>query len=218
VKRVVTPAQAVAVIGDGASVMVAGFMCCGNAFGLVDALLEHGASELTLISNDGGFPERGVGKLIVAGRVRRLVASHIGTNPVAGARMHDGSMTVELVPQGSLAERIRCAGAGLGGVLTPTGVGTACERGKRKVRLDGRTYLLETPLAADFALVRAAVCDRLGNAHVAKAGKNFSVVMAMAARHTIVEAEEVVEPGQLDPELVTIPGVFVRTIAWAGAT
>jgi acetate CoA/acetoacetate CoA-transferase alpha subunit len=212
-KEVLSFSEAVAHIHDGASLMVGGFMCCGNAYGLIDALLQRGVGELTLITNDGGFPERGVGKLIVASRVAHLIASHIGTNPVAGQKMNDGSMKVELVPQGTLAERIRCAGAGLGGVLTPTGLGTAVEKGKRKVRLDGRVFLLDTPVTADFAFVKAAVCDRLGNAFVEKACKNFSVVMAMAAKHCIVEADEVVEVGELDPEKVHIPAVFVDAIA-----
>jgi len=215
-KPLQTFAEAVRPIGDGASLMVGGFMCCGNAYGLIDALLDQGTKDLTLISNDGGFPERGVGKLIVAGRVARLVASHIGTNPVAGARMGDGSMAVELVPQGTLAERIRCAGAGLGGVLTPTGLGTAVENGKRKVRVNGKTFLLETPLAADFAFVKVARCDRLGNAFISKASKNFGIIMAMAARHCVVEADEVVEVGGLDPEKVHLPGVFVDAITYGG--
>ncbi len=212
-KKVLSCAEAVAHIHDGASLMVAGFMCCGNAYGLIDALLDKGSENLTLITNDGGFPERGVGKLIVANRVAHLIASHIGTNPVAGQKMNDGSMVVELVPQGTLAERIRAAGAGLGGVLTPTGLGTAVEKGKRKVRVDGKVYLLDTPITADFAFVHAAVCDRLGNAYIARAGKNFSIVMAMAAQHCIVEADEVVEVGELDPERVHVPAVFVDAIA-----
>ncbi len=215
-KRVLEPAEAARHIPDGASLMVSGFMCCGNALRLIDALLEQGTTGLTLITNDGGFPERGVGKLIVAGRVARLIASHIGTNPAAGTMMNEGSMAVELVPQGTLAERIRAAGAGLGGVLTPTGLGTAVERGKRKVRVGGRVFLLEPPLAADFAFVKATSADRYGNAVVAKSAKNFAVVMAMASQHCIVETDELVEPGELDPERVHIPGVFVDEIAWAG--
>jgi acetate CoA/acetoacetate CoA-transferase alpha subunit len=216
-KPVLSFAQAVEHIHDGATLMVSGFMCCGNAYGLIDALLERGTRELTLITNDGGFPERGVGKLIVAGRVARLIASHIGTNPVSGQKMNDGSMVVELVPQGTLAERIRCAGAGLGGVLTPTGLGTAVEKGKRKVRIDGKQYLLDTPISADFAFIKAATCDRLGNSFVAKACKNFGIVMAMAAQHTVIECDELVEVGGLDPEMVHIPGVFVDAIAHGGA-
>jgi acetate CoA/acetoacetate CoA-transferase alpha subunit len=212
-KRAQSFAQAVGPIGDGASVMVAGFMCCGNACGLIDAIIAKGVRGLTLITNDCGFPERGVGKLIVGGQVSHLITSHMGTNPVAGQKMNDGSMKVDLVPQGSLAEKIRCGGAGLGGVLTPTGLGTDYEQGKREIEVDGKSYILEAPLTADFALVNAAICDESGNAFVAKSAKNFSVVMAMAAEHTIVEADRVVTVGALDPELVHIPAVFVKTIA-----
>lgn len=193
--------------------MVGGFMCCGQSLRLTDALLSHGAKSLTLITNDAGFPDRGLGKLIVAGRVSRLIASHIGLNPAAGQKMNAGDMAVELVPQGTLAERIRCGGAGLGGVLTPTGLGTAVEEGKRKVDIDGHKYLLETPLKADFAFVKAERCDRLGNGVIPKSCKNFNLVMAMAAQHTVLETDELVEPGAIDPDLVDLPGIFVDAIA-----
>ncbi|MDD5627649.1 MAG: CoA transferase subunit A [Elusimicrobia bacterium] len=212
-KKIETPAQAVSHIHDGAVIMVGGFMCCGQPIRLTEALLAQGTKDLTVITNDAGFPNRGLGKLVVAGRVKRLIASHIGLNPAAGQKMNSGEMAVELVPQGTLAERIRCAGAGLGGVLTPTGLGTEAETGKRKLEVDGHKYLLETPLKADFALVKASVCDRCGNAFVAKAGKNFNPVMAMAAQHTIAEADRLVLRGELDPERVTIPGVFINTVA-----
>jgi acetate CoA/acetoacetate CoA-transferase alpha subunit len=215
-KKIQTPEEAVAHIHDHASIMVGGFMCCGQACRLIDALLEKGSKDLTLITNDGGFPDRGIGKLIVAGRVNRLIASHIGTNPVAGQRMNSGEMLVDLVPQGTLAERIRCDGAGLGGILTPTGIGTAVEEGKRKIEVEGKEYLLETPLHADFAFVKATVCDRFGNAFVEKAGKNFNIVMAMAVQHCIVETDELLETEALDPERIHIPSVFVDAIAYAG--
>lgn len=212
-KKIQTPREAVAHIHDGAVLMVGGFMCCGQPLRLTEALLAQGTKNLTVITNDAGFPDRGLGKLVVAGRIKRLVASHIGLNPAAGQKMHSGEMEVELVPQGTLAERIRCAGAGLGGVLTPTGLGTEAEAGKRKVEIDGHKYLLETPLKADFALVKATLCDRCGNAFTAKAGKNFNLVMAMAAQHTIAETERLVPAGGIDPEQVTIPGVFINTVA-----
>jgi acetate CoA/acetoacetate CoA-transferase alpha subunit len=212
-KHIQTPRQAVACIPDGATIMVGGFMCCGQPLHLVEELLKQGAKDLTLITNDAGFPDRGVGKLIVAGRVKHLIASHIGLNPIAGKKMNTGEMRVQLVPQGTLAERIRCAGAGLGGVLTPTGLGTEVEHGKHKIEVDGRKYLLETPLRADYALVKVSICDRCGNAFVAKAGKNFNLVMAMAAQHTIAEADSLVARGALDPERVSIPGVFINTVA-----
>jgi acetate CoA/acetoacetate CoA-transferase alpha subunit len=212
-KKVQTPEEAVANVHDGASIMIGGFMCCGQALRLIDALLAKGSKNLTVVCNDAGFPDKGVGRLICAGRVRRFIASHMGTNPEAGRRLHDGEMEVELVPQGTLAERIRCGGAGLGGVLTPVGIGTAAEKGKRKISVSGRDYLLETPLHADFAFIKASACDRLGNAFIAKSGKNFNVVMAMAAQHCIVEADRLVGPGDIDPESVTIPGVFTDAVA-----
>lgn len=213
-KKILSPKDAVKVIHDKASIMVSGFMCCGQSLRLIDALLEKGSKDLTVITNDSGFPDRGVGKLIVAGRVKRLIVSHIGLNPEAGRKMNAGEMEVELVPQGTLAERIRCSGAGLGGVLTPTGLGTEVEKGKQKMVVDGQEYLLEKQIHADFAFLKADTCDRYGNAFVAKSGKNFNLVMAMAAQHAIVETDELVEAGGLDPEKVTIPGVFVNSIAW----
>ena len=215
-KKILTPEETVKIIHDHASIMIGGFMCCGQALRLMDALLERNIKNLTVITNDSGFPERGVGKLIVAGRVKKLIVSHIGLNPEAGRKMNSGEMEVELVPQGTLAERIRCSGAGLGGVLTPTGIGTEVEKGKQKLSLEDGEYLLETPLHADFAFIKTDVCDRYGNAFVAMSGKNFNPLMAMAAQHTIVETDKLVEPGEIDPEKVTIPGVFVNTIAWEG--
>ncbi|NLO90782.1 MAG: 3-oxoacid CoA-transferase subunit A [Elusimicrobia bacterium] len=214
-KPVITTQEAAKKIKDGASIMVGGFMCCGQPLSLLDAILEACTKNLTVITNDAGFPDKGIGKLIVAGRVSKLIASHIGLNPVAGQKMNSGEMKVELVPQGTLAERIRSAGAGLGGVLTPTGIGTKVEECKQKVMIDDQEFLLELPLKADFALLKATTCDRQGNCFLAKSEKNFNTVMAMAADEVIAEAENVVEIGQLDQDRVTIPGVFVQTIAEA---
>ncbi|MFA6003939.1 MAG: CoA transferase subunit A [Elusimicrobiota bacterium] len=215
-KRICSAEEAVRNIHDGASIMVGGFMCCGQPLRVVDALLAKGSKGLTLICNDAGFPDRGVGKLIVAGRVKHLIASHIGLNPVAGDKMRSGEMVVELVPQGTLAERIRCGGSGLGGVLTPTGLGTEVEKNKRKVEVDGKSYLLETALRADFALVKAHTADNYGNAFVAKSAKNFNTVMAISARHVVLETDALVAVGKVDPELVGIPGVFVNDIVDGG--
>ncbi len=211
-KPVVTPKAAVAAIPDGATIMLGGFMCCGQPLALVDALLEQGAKNLTVVCNDAGVPGMGIAKLISAGRVRRLITSHIGLNPEAGEKMNKGEMIVDLVPQGTLAERIRCAGAGLGGVLTPTGCGTNVEQGKQKIILNGREFLLEEPLAADYALVVADICDAVGNAHVGKSRKNFNLVMSMAAKCTVCESRSVVGMGDLCPDRVNIPGVFVHSI------
>ncbi len=214
-KQIKTAQEAIAAIKDGDSIMAGGFMCCGQAYTLVDAILEKGLKNLTLITNDAGLPGKGAAKLIEQKRVGKLIASHIGLNPEAGKQMNSGEMKVELVPQGTLAERIRAAGAGLGGVLTPTGLGTAVEEGKQKVTVDGREFLLEKPLAADYALIKAHTADKYGNAFIAKAEKNFNIVMALAARTVIVEAEHIVEPGQLDPDRVTVPGALVHVIVEA---
>lgn len=214
-KPVLTPEQAVAPIKDGSSVMASGFMGCGNAFTLIDALINKGSTELTLITSDTAFPDVGVGRLVCLGRVKNLFATHIGTNPVSGRKMNSGEMNVTLVPQGTFSERIRARGAGLGGVLTPAGIGTDIEKGRRKLTIEGKEYLLELPLGAEFALIKAEVCDKFGNCFLPMATKNTAVVMAMAADHVIVEAEKIVEAGGLDPDKVTIPGVFISAIVKA---
>ena len=211
-KPVLTAEKAVENINDGASLMVAGFMGCGNAFTLVDALIKKGTKNLDLITSDTAYPDVGVGRLICQDRAATLTASHIGTNPVSGKKMNSGELKVTLVPQGTLAERIRARGAGLGGILTPTGIGTAVEEGKQKLNLGGKDYLLELPLGAEFAFIKAEVCDRNGNCFLPLSTKNFALVMAMSADHVIVEADKIVEPGGLDPERVTIPGVFISAI------
>jgi acetate CoA/acetoacetate CoA-transferase alpha subunit len=215
VKQVLTAENAVAVIQDGSSVMVSGFLGCGSAFTLIDALVQKGSKNLTLIANDTCFPDVGVGRLICQGRVTRLRTTHIGTNPICGQKMNCGEIEVTLIPQGTFNERIRAKGAGLGGVLTPTGVGTAVEEGKQKLLIDGKEYLLELPLGAQFALIKAEVCDTYGNCFLPMSTKNCAVSMAMAADHVIVEAERIVAPGGLDPEKVTIPGVFISAIVQA---
>jgi acetate CoA/acetoacetate CoA-transferase alpha subunit len=211
-KPILTAEKAVENIGDGATLMVAGFMGCGNAFTLIDALINKGSKSLNLITSDTAYPDVGVGRIVCQNRAATLTASHIGTNPVSGQKMNSGEMKVTLVPQGTFAERIRAKGAGLGGVLTPTGIGTAVEEGKQKLNLGGKDYLLELPLGADFAFIKAEVADKYGNAFLPGATKNMAVVMAMAADHVILEAEKIVEPGELDPDKVTIPGIFVSAI------
>lgn len=214
-KPILTPDKAVENITDGSTLMVAGFMGCGNAFTLVDALVKKGSKDLTLITSDTSFPDVGVGRLICQSRVKKLYATHIGTNPVSGQKMNSGEMQVTLVPQGTFNERIRAKGAGLGGVLTPTGIGTAVEEGKQKLSIEGKEYLLELPLGAQFAFIKAETCDKYGNCFLPMATKNAAVSMAMAADYVIVEAENIVEPGAMDPEKVTIPGVFISAIVKA---
>ena len=203
-------------VPPGATVMINGFMAVKSPETLIDGLVANGTGQLTIISNDASVPGQGVGKLLTAGLIKKLVASHIGLNPEAATRMHAGSLEVELIPQGTLAERIRCGGAGLGGVLTPTGIGTSVEEGKQKLTVNGQDYLLETPLRADVALIRGSIVDTKGNVYYRGTTKNFSPVMAMAADLVIVEAEQLVEPGDLDPELVMTPCLFVDYIVVAG--
>lgn len=197
---------------DGISVMFGGFIGVGTPDGLVALLLEQGTKDLTLIGNDTAMPETGIGPLIASGRVRRAVVSHIGTNPVAGRRMIAGELDVELVPQGTLAERIRCGGAGLGGVLTPTGVGTVVEEGKTKMVVDGRAYLVELPLRADVAILKAKRADRAGNLVYERAARNFNPLMALAADRVIAEVDEIVDIGEIDPDHVMTPAALVDHI------
>ena len=201
--------DAVGHIPNGASLMIGGFMGVGTPEGLVDELLRQGERELTVIANDTAVPGVGIGKLVSAGAVRKVIASHIGLNPETQQKMLAGTMEVELVPQGTLVERIRAAGFGLGGVLTPTGVGTVVEEGKRKLQVDGREYLLETALRADFALVQAFVADYLGNLTYALTARNFNPVIAMPGDTVIVEAEQIVPVGMIPPDHVMTPAPIV---------
>jgi len=201
--------EAVAKIPNGASLMIGGFMGVGTPERIVDELLRQGKRELTVIANDTALPGVGIEKLVSAGAARKAIASHIGLNPETQKKMLAGEMEVELVPQGTLIERIRAAGCGLGGVLTQTGVGTVVEEGKRKLEVDGREYLLELPLSADFALVQAFLCDYLGNLTYALTARNFNPVIAMAATTVIVDAEHVVPIGMISPDHVMTPAPLV---------
>ncbi len=201
--------QAVAMIPDGASVMVGGFMGVGTPERVIDEMVRQGKKDLTLIANDNGFPTVGVGKLVVAGLIRKTISSHIGLNPESQKKMIAGTMEVELVPQGTLVERIRAGGFGLGGILTPTGVGTTVEEGKRKIEVDGKPFLLETGLRADFALIHGFLCDYSGNLTYALTARNFNPVMAMAADTVIVDAEHIVPVGLIPPDNVVTPAAIV---------
>ncbi|MFS9433154.1 acetate CoA-transferase subunit alpha [Citrobacter sp. C348] len=197
---------------DGMTIMVGGFMGVGTPPRLVEALLESGVRDLTLIANDTAFVDTGIGPLIVNGRVSKVIASHIGTNPETGRRMIAGEMEVQLVPQGTLIEQIRCGGAGLGGFLTPTGVGTIVEDGKQTLTLDGKTWLLERPLRADLALIRAHRADMLGNLTYQLSARNFNPLIALAADLTLVEPDEMVETGSLLPDQIVTPGAVIDHI------
>jgi acetate CoA/acetoacetate CoA-transferase alpha subunit len=209
-REAITPQKAAAMIPDGASVMVGGFMGVGTPERLIDALVARGARDLTLICNDTAMPTVGVGKLIEAGCVVRVMASHIGTNPTTQKKMIAGEIEVELIPQGTLAERIRAGGAGLGGVLTPTGVGTVVAEGKQVIEIDGVNFLLEKPIRADFALLRAHEADYFGNLTYRLTAANFNPVMAFAAKCVIAEPAEFVPVGVIPPDAVRTPGVLVH--------
>jgi acetate CoA/acetoacetate CoA-transferase alpha subunit len=201
--------DAVAMIPDGARLMIGGFMGVGTPERVVDELVRQRKRDLTVIANDNALPGIGIGKLVTAGLVRRTIASHIGLNPETQKKMLAGDMEVELVPQGTLIERIRAGGFGLGGVLTPTGVGTVVEEGKQRIQVDGKPYLLETALRADFALVQAFLADYIGNLHYALTARNFNPVIAMAAETVMVDAEHIVPVGVIAPDHVMTPGPVV---------
>ena len=207
--KAVSAEQAIAMIPNGASVMIGGFMGVGTPERLLDELVRQNKSELSIISNDAAVPGRGIGKLFDASLVATLTASHIGLNPKVQQQMMANKVAVNLVPQGTLVERIRAGGCGLGGVLTPTGVGTIVEEGKQKIELDGSSFLLETALRCDFALIHAFLADYLGNLAYALTARNFNPVMAMAADTVIVTAENIVPVGVIAPDHVVTPAPLV---------
>lgn len=201
--------EAVAKIHDGASLLIGGFMAVGTPERIIDEIVRQGKRDLTVIANDTAMPGVGIGKLIGARLVRRLVASHIGLNPETQQQMMAGNLMVELVPQGTLIERIRAAGYGLGGVLTPTGVGTDVEKGKQKIEVGGQTYLVELALRADFALVHAFLADYLGNLAYALTGRNFNPIVAMAGATLLASADHIVPTGVIAPDHVVTPAPLV---------
>jgi acetate CoA/acetoacetate CoA-transferase alpha subunit len=201
--------EATALIPDGATVMIGGFMGVGTPERLIDALVARGSSDLTVIANDTAMPGVGIGKLVRAGLVRRAIVSHIGLNPETQQQMIAGKIDVDLIPQGTLIERIRAGGYGLGGILTPTGVGTVVQEGKRTLDLEGRTYLVELALRADVALVGAFLADYLGNLTYALTARNFNPVIATAADVVIVDAEHIVPTGLIPPDHVVTPAPLV---------
>ncbi|MBL8312595.1 MAG: 3-oxoacid CoA-transferase subunit A [Rubrivivax sp.] len=210
--KTIKVADAVERIPDGAVLMIGGFMGVGTPHRLVAELVRQGRKGLTVIANDTAKPGLGIGLLISAGQVSRVIVSHIGTNPETQAKMIAGEIQVELVPQGTLIERIRAGGFGLGAVVTPTGVGTTVAEGKRTIEINGRTFLLEMPLHADFALVNARQADHIGNLAYALTARNFNPVIAMAADVVLAEAQEIVPVGVIPPDAVMTPSVIVTHI------
>ncbi|WP_166302437.1 CoA transferase subunit A [Bradyrhizobium sp. 26S5] len=207
--KAVSAEEAVAMIPNNARVMVGGFMGVGTPERLLDELVRQNKSGLVLISNDAATPGKGVGKLFEGSQVSSMIGTHIGLNPKAQQQMLGKQITVDLIPQGTFVERIRAGGCGLGGVLTPTGVGTLVEEGKQKIEVNGKPYLLETALRADFALVHAFLADYAGNLSYALTARNFNPVMAMAADTVIVTAEHIVPVGVIAPDHVITPGPLV---------
>lgn len=210
-KKIISPYEAAKLITDGSSIMVGGFIHCGVPKKVVTKVAENGAKDLTLISIDTSFADKDRGLLVANKQLKKAIVTHIGLNPETGKQMHEGELEVELVPMGTLIERIRSAGAGLGGVLTPTGVGTIVEEGKDILEIDGKKYLLEKPLYADFAIIYGSKADKFGNVSYYGTTRNSNTVMATAAKTVIVEVDEVVDC--LDPNDVVIPGLFIDYIA-----
>lgn len=211
-KVVATADEAVAAIPDGASIMMGGFGLCGIPEHLIAALHRRGTKNLTIISNNAGVDDYGVGPLLKSRQVRKMISTYVGENKEFERQFLQKEIEVELVPQGTFSERMRAAGAGIGGFFTPTGAGTLIAEGKESRVIDGRTYILEAPLRADFAFVKAWKGDRVGNLVYRKTSRNFNPVMATAARHTVAEVEQLVEPGALDPDAIHTPGIFVQRL------
>ena len=204
--------DAAALIPEGAVLLIGGFMAVGTPERMIDALVERGAGGFTVVANDTALVGKGIGKLITAGLVKKVIASHIGLNPETQQKMIAGEIEVELVPQGTLVERIRAGGVGLGGVLTSTGLGTPVEDGKEIVEVKGKKYLLEEPIRGDFALIKARQADYKGNLDYSLTAHNFNPVMAMAADTVIAEAEVIVPVGGIHPDAVKTPGIVVDHI------
>ena len=205
-------AEAVALIPDGATILMGGFGLAGIPENLIKALHERGTKNLTIVSNNAGVDQFGIGTLLTSRQVNKMIATYVGENVEFERQFLSGELDVELVPQGTFAERIRAGGAGIGGFYTPTGVGTVIAEQKETRTIDGKQYVLEPPIRGDFAFVRAFRGDRLGNLVYRKTARNFNPVMATAARVTIAEVDELVEPGMLDPDTVITPGIFVKRI------
>ena len=209
-KKTITAKEAISMIDDGSTIMIGGFLSCGTPDVLVDELVNQGKKDLTLVSNDTSYPNVDRGKLICNKMVKKVITTHIGTNPETGRQMHDKELEVELIPMGTFNEKIRAKGAGLGGILTQTGVGTIIEENKEVMEIDGKRFIFEKPLGADFALIYGTKVDKYGNIAYYGTTRNTNTVMATAADTVIVQADEFVDC--LDPNDVIVPGLFVDYI------
>lgn len=210
--KIISAAEAAAMIKPGSRLAISGFLAVGAPETIIDAIIEQKIGNLHMIVIASDWENRGVGKLVVAKLISSAQVSHLGTNKAIQAQMNAGEIQIELVPQGTLMERVRAFGAGLGGILTPTGLGTVVEEGKQIIQVDGKDYILEPAIPSDFALVKAWKADKMGNLVFRKTARNSNPIMAMAGRITIAEAEEIVEIGELDPEQIACPGVFVNYV------
>lgn len=216
-KPLITALEAAKQVKTGDVVLVGGFLDTGTPNKIVDALVELGTSDLTLVNNDTAFPDRGVGKMVVNKQFSKIITSHIGTNKETGRQMIAGETEVVLTPQGTLAEQVRAGGHGLGGVLTKTGLGTEVENGKQKIEVNGEEYLVEAPIRGNVALIYANKADKFGNMQFHGSTRNFNTLMAMAADLVILEVDELVEIGEIDQDSVHLPGIFVDYIVDGGA-
>jgi acetate CoA/acetoacetate CoA-transferase alpha subunit len=210
--KVGTLEEALSFITDGITLMYGGFGGVGSPPTIIQGIIDKGVKEISLIGNDTGFPDIGIGKIVSEGRVKKLITSHIGSNPNAGQLMHAGKLEIEFSPQGTLAERIRAGGMGLGGILVDIGIDSMIEQGKKKVNMNGKDYLIEEPLTADVSIVYAKKADEYGNLLYEKSARNTNPLVAMAGKYTIAEVEEIVPAGSLDPECIVTPGVYVDVV------
>lgn len=218
IKPVVSAQEAVKYVKQGDTIMVGGFNYGGIPYTLIDALLKQGTAGLTMIANDTAYAAVGHGKLVSQGRCRKVIASHVGLNKKTGELYHSGQIELELFPQGTLVEKIRAAGFGLGGFLTPTGVGTVVEEGKEVLEVGGKRYILELPMSANIALIRAYKADRMGNLIYTGTNRNFNPVMAAAANIVIAEVDSVVDVGELDPDAVVTQGILIDMLVVKGGS
>ncbi|MDD3050077.1 MAG: CoA transferase subunit A [Candidatus Cloacimonetes bacterium] len=208
--KIITAEQAAEMINPGDKILFGGFLAVGATENLIDALIEKNVKDLEMVVIATDYEQRGVGKLICNKQIKKIQTSHIGTNKSTQSQYLSGETQVELIPQGTLLERVRAAGAGLGGILTPTGIGTVVEENKQIIEVDGQEYILETPIKGRYAFIRADKADKYGNLTYSKTARNGNPIMAMSADITIAEVNEIVEPGEIDPESVVTPGVFVK--------
>ena len=209
-KKFISAKEAAALIKDNSTIMVGGFLSCGAPDKIIDELVKTDVKNLTMIANDTSTEHADKGKLIEYGKVKKVITTHIGTNPITGKKMHDGEIEVEFYPMGTLVEKIHAKGSGLGGVLTPTGIGTILEEGKKIVEIKGKKYIFEEPLGADFAIIYGTKADKYGNVKFEGTTRNFNTSMATAADVVILQADEIVE--EINPDEVVIPGIFIDYI------